>query len=135
MSPRLNSQLPAPFHKLSVASVVIIALVTVTTLLLGSFGFVNYLSERTRQEAKLRHNLNLDAGQFSAALALPVWNFDRAQIDKVIESMMQDQTICGVVVKLADAKKTILARAREADGRPRVLDSGISHGRFPRGKT
>ncbi len=107
---------------MSVASVVIIALVSVTTVLLGGFGIVNYLSERTRQEAKLRHNLVLDAGQFSAALALPVWNFDRAQIDKVIESMMQDQTIYGVVVKLADVKSTVLARTRDKDWRPQALD-------------
>ncbi|HEX3799615.1 MAG TPA: PAS domain S-box protein [Verrucomicrobiae bacterium] len=111
----------SPWQNVSVAFVVSIAMVLITTLLLGTFGILNYVSERTRLEAELQSDISLDGDQFSAALALPIWNFDRAQIDKVIESMMRDQVISGVMIRLNDANKTVFARARDKNGRPVTL--------------
>lgn len=85
-------------RKLSVAAIAIAALVAVTTLLLGSLAVFNDARERDRQWANLRTELRANADQLAAALALPVWNFDRAQIDKVAESMMADPPTYGVVV-------------------------------------
>ncbi|MFI5167614.1 MAG: PAS domain S-box protein [Thermoanaerobaculales bacterium] len=87
-------------RKLSVAAIAIAVLVAATTLLLGSFAAFNDSRERDRQWLDLRQELNANVVQLSAALALPAWNFDREQIDKVAESMMADQPTYGVIVEV-----------------------------------
>ncbi len=109
-------------RKTSVVVIVIISLVTVSTLLLGTFGLIAYRSERERQHTKLQNDLLVRADQISAGLALPVWNFDVPQVDKILESVMRDQSIYGIVVVFADAKTTIHARVRDGDWNIRSLD-------------
>ena len=41
-------------------------------------------------------------------------NFDRAQIDRVLESIMKDDDVYGVTVKLSDLHESIQGRARDA---------------------
>ncbi len=72
------------------------------TLLLGILGMVSYLSERETQLTKLQSEAISEANELAAALALPLWNFDRPQVDKIIESSMDSPQISGVVVRQAD---------------------------------
>lgn len=99
-----------PSRRMSIASFVTLALVALTTLLLGTFGAVNYAIERDRQWTALRKGLAAETEQLAIALALPVWNIDRNQIDKVIESAMHEANIYGIVVEGAGK---IHARARD----------------------
>lgn len=82
----------------SIVLVVIVTLVSVSTLVLGSFGIYNYEHEKEYRWNSLRTDLRVTADQMTAGLALPVWNIDREQIDKVIESSMNDRNIMGIVV-------------------------------------
>src|SRR5436190_8547669 len=76
-----------PRRKLSVAMVVAAALVTVTTLLLGAFGVTRYAADRDEKWARLRRENAANAQVLAVSLALPIWNIDRAQIDKILEGM------------------------------------------------
>jgi PAS domain S-box-containing protein len=92
------------FHlKTSLATVVIITIVAVATLLLGAMGVVNHVLESRAARAKFREDLSTNADQLAAGLALPVWNFDRDQIEHVVLSMMREPAIEGVLVTLEDA--------------------------------
>ena len=117
-------------RKTSVTAIVIAAVVTVTTLLLGTFGAVNYLNTKNRELENVRLALVLDADQIAPSLALPVWNFDRPQLDKVVESMMRDTILLGMVVESLDGKTVICARARDAQWNVRVADKEFTAGEF-----
>ena len=72
--------------RLSVAGIVIIGLVATTTLLLGGMGYVGYNSFGARQREEFRQAHVILADQLATSLSLPLWNFDRDQIGRVIES-------------------------------------------------
>ena len=55
------------------------------------------------------------------SLALPVWNLDRAQINKIIEGNMQDKDNFAIVVRLADINKTVHARTRDGAWNVRTI--------------
>jgi PAS domain S-box-containing protein len=89
-------------RKITITTLAATLLVTVTTLLLGTLGAVNYLAERRRGWAALESDAASKADELAAALALPLWNFDRPQIDRVIESAMRDRDAYSIVVRQAD---------------------------------
>jgi PAS domain S-box-containing protein len=109
-------------RKTSVAVIAIFALVTVVTLVLGTLGVINYSKTKGRELENVRDALALDADQIAPSLALPIWNFDRPQIDRVVESMMLDPILVGMVVRLADGKSVICARERDAGGNTRAVE-------------
>ena len=88
-------------RKKPVALIVILSLMTVTTLVLTTLGIINYSSEKIQRWTKLHRELEVDADEISIGLALPVWNIDRGQIDKVIESVMKNRDVYGVIVSAA----------------------------------
>src|SRR3990167_10505262 len=106
-------------QKYSVATLVIIALVTATTLLLGAFGISYYAYDRNRQLAILHQELAVNADRLATGLAAPVWNYDDTQVDKIIESSLMDNNIYGVV---ANASGNIHVRLRDAQWRMAVGD-------------
>src|SRR6185369_10572237 len=82
-----------------------------------------------RQRAILNQHLSVAADQLAAGLALPIWNFDRPQIEKIIESAMQDQAVYGIVIRLNDLKGTVHARVRDENWKLQPIDHD-----FPVGK-
>ena len=103
----------------SIALLLIVLLVAVATAVLGAFGVLNYATQARRQSGALRTETVLLADQLSVSLVLPIWNFDHAQIDAVMESSMRDTNVYGLVVRLTDVKSTVQARVR--DGRWNVM--------------
>ena len=103
-----------PRRKRSVAVVVAATLVTVTTLLFGVLAAIGYVSGHRTEEERLRGGVAAQAGELAAALALPVWNIDRAQIDKILDSQGQTPQVEAVIVEAAGK---IQARARDRNGR------------------
>jgi signal transduction histidine kinase len=101
-------------RKPSVAVVVATMLVTVTTLLLATFGAVSYLSRRSEEWSRLRRSLSAEADELAVSLALPAWNIDRAQIDRIIESLGETPAVEAVFVTVAGR---VHARVRDAEWR------------------
>jgi len=110
-------------RKLSVAVIVAATLVTVTTLLFGVLATISYVSGYRTEEARLRMGVGYQAEELAAALALPVWNIDRAQIDKILDSQGKTQQVEAVVVEAAGK---IQARARDRAGRFIPSDGNVS---------
>jgi PAS domain S-box-containing protein len=110
-------------RKLSVAAIVAATLVTVTTLLFGVLATTEYISGHRKEDARLRRGVDAQSEELAAALALPVWNIDRAQIDKILDSQAKTQPVEAVVVEAAGK---IQARARDAAGRFVLSDGNVS---------
>ena len=111
----------------SITSLAIATLVFVTTVLLGAAGAVNYLGERQRQLTALRADTVVTANQLGAALALPLWNFDRDQVNKVVESAMQNRQLSGIMVRQQDVASahgaTVYGRVRNTHGTISTTDA------------
>src|SRR4051812_43598346 len=101
-------------RRISVASVVTIGLVAATTLLLGFLGAAGYHSFRERRWADFRQEHSILADQLATSLSLPLWNFDRDQIGKVIDSAAPDQDVQAVLIRSAGTPVSVYARVRDA---------------------
>jgi PAS domain S-box-containing protein len=101
-------------RRLPVAVVAAATLVTVTSVVLGAFGAANYLNERRREFDRLHREVAAQADELAMGLALPAWNIDRAQIDKIVDGQAARPAISGVVVHAAGATH---ARVRGPGGR------------------
>ena len=91
--------------------VVAATLVTVTTLLLAALGAVNHSKRRNEEWDRLRRVTMAQANELAVALSLPVWNIDRPQIDRILDSQGPVTPIEGIVV---DAAGRTHARVRDA---------------------
>jgi PAS domain S-box-containing protein len=99
--------------------VVAATLVAVTTVLLGTYGIISYRLDAKTQRDSLKKLTNLQANELAVALALPIWNVDRAQIDKVIEAMTRPKSVSGISVHTAGED---VGRLRNSDGNFRPWD-------------
>ncbi|MFL5814958.1 MAG: ATP-binding protein [Bdellovibrionia bacterium] len=84
-------------------------IVAVTTVFLGAFGVVRHINEKEAKWSGLRYELSTDAKQIATSLAWPLWNFDNAQIDKILDGAMQDTYVAGIRV---EANGEVRARSR-----------------------
>src|SRR6185503_17371986 len=101
-------------RRASVAMVVAATLVTVTTILLGIFGAGNYISRRNAEWTRLRRVTAAQTDELAVALALPVWNIVRAQIETILDSQEGAMAVEGIIVS---AGSRTHARIRDAKRR------------------
>jgi PAS domain S-box-containing protein len=107
----------------SVATVVIVTLLAVATVLMATLGAVNYQTYRERGFTRLRSSLTTQADQLSISLALPVWNIDRPQIDRVLEGLESDRDVQAVVVEAAGK---VHARVRDDEWHLGPLEGSLA---------
>jgi signal transduction histidine kinase/ActR/RegA family two-component response regulator len=113
-------------QRISIAVLLTVALVAAATVLIGAFGAFTYRSERQQQFDSLLEDHKRLADQLAVGLALPLWNFDRDQINRIIDGAMGSDDVAAVVVHLADRNGSIEARTRDAQWRPRPATQGVS---------
>jgi PAS domain S-box-containing protein len=89
------------WRKYSLATVVAALLVAVTTLLLGGYFVFDYFQEARGQRANLEQLTRIQLQETCVALALPIWNIDGAQIERVIEAMARPISIYAIRVDAA----------------------------------
>ncbi|QEM69079.1 hypothetical protein FO488_13525 [Geobacter sp. FeAm09] len=106
----------------SIARIVIFVLVAVTIFVSTAFGFFSYWQERSIRLKELHAELTIVSGQLSSSLALPVWNFDQQQTEKILESAMQNRQVAGIIVKEPGPGKVVAGRTR--DPQWRVIPTG-----------
>ena len=87
---------------MSITKVIILTLVAVTTVVLSAFGIANYYWERSQRTSDLESQLVVTTAQLAQSLALPLWNFDSKQIDKIIESTMRNRDVFSVTITGTD---------------------------------
>lgn len=115
-------------HDTSITKVIILTLVSVTTVVLATFGGAYYGWERNRRISNLESRLAVTTAQLESSLALPLWNFDNEQVDKIIESTMRNQEVFGVTVTGAGGSGVISGFARDAQWRVVPIKVGIRKG-------
>ncbi|HEY4282791.1 MAG TPA: ATP-binding protein, partial [Chthoniobacterales bacterium] len=103
--------------KTSVAVIVAIVLVVMTTVTFIILGAVSYHRHTQRDLEYVRTSLAVDADQIGPSLARPIRNSDRLAINQVVEGMMLDRVLKGVIVKSADDKTVLCARERDGQGK------------------
>ena len=111
-----------PGRRISIGVVVTVTLVTAATILLAACGVFSYRTVRAQQWDDLRASHALMTDGLAAALVLPVWNFDREQIDRIFQGTMQSRDVAAVVVHLDDEHVTIKGLARDGQGRIHAAD-------------
>jgi two-component system, cell cycle sensor histidine kinase and response regulator CckA len=113
---------------MSVRKVIIVTLVVVTTVVLSAFGIANYYWERSQRTSDLESQLAVTAAQLANSLALPLWNFDTEQVDKIIESTMRNRDVFGVTITGTDDIAKISGFARDPQWRVVPTKDGIQNG-------
>lgn len=101
-------------RRLPVARLVAAALVAVITLLLTIVGAAGYVIRRDQEVARLQRLAIVQAHVFAVALELPVWNIDRPQIERQLDSLADAVQLQGVIVEAAGRTH---ARTRDAQWR------------------
>ena len=81
----------------SIANHVIITLVSTITIVLVVVGTLGYQIYSRQKWDDLNVDINLNADQLAAGIALAVWNFDSNQIQKIMESAMKDRSVYGLI--------------------------------------
>lgn len=102
---------------MSVTKVIIFTLVAVTTVVLSAFGVANYCWERSQKIGRLESRLAVTTSQLANSLALPLWNFDAEQIDKIIESTMRNNEVFAVTISGIDGSERVSGFARDSQWR------------------
>ena len=99
----------------SIASLVTFSLVAVTTVLLATAGVLARESYQADQLVKLHVRSDIFADQMALGLTLPLWNFDRPTLFRVVDGAMRHQGVSAMAVTLADDGSTIYSRTHYAD--------------------
>jgi signal transduction histidine kinase len=105
--------------RLPLTLVAVAAVLMVTTLLCAAIGWAGYRALETREWRQLQASEEQLTRQMAFALALPAWNFDRPQIERLVDSAMRDDAIEGIEVTLADRQASRFSRWRDAQGKVR----------------
>lgn len=121
---KIRQGVPLLTPDISVTKVVILTLLAVTTIVLSAFGVFHYCLERGTRLAELQRDLKVHTLQLENSLPLPMWNFDYDQVDKIIESAMQDREIFAVAIEATDGS-TRRAFVRDAAWRITATDQEI----------
>lgn len=112
-------------HKVSVTTAVICILLATTTLSLATFGWVNYSRERTRLLRELHDDLERISAQLESTLSLPLWSFQHDQVGTLLESIMANNRVFGVMVEEGDPPTLVAARMRDAAWKVVASDASI----------
>ncbi len=99
-----------------IARTIILSLLVATTLFLGAFGLRQYLIQGDLQRQELTHRLHTTAEQLTVSLALPLWTFDLDQVERIVESTLQNPEITGIQITEASSKRLLCARFMDERG-------------------
>jgi PAS domain S-box-containing protein len=92
---------------MSIAARISLALALVTLAMIGTVVGGSILAARSRDRVNLRIDVDRTTDQLAVGLSLPLWNFDHAQVDHLMDSVMQREDVYSVEIVQADpASKT-----------------------------
>lgn len=101
----------------SVARIISVAIVAVLAIVLTVFGILidDISSDRWRKQ--LHDEETLIADQLAVSLALPLWNFDHGQMDKIMDSAMQNKAVFSIAVTPNGSNERMRGRGRDSEWR------------------
>ena len=86
----------------SIARRLAFSLVAVISLVLVIVGAVVFWSLRGQRLHQLSARTGTTANQLSAALSLPLWNFQSEMVNRILDSAMEAEDTAGIVVRQAN---------------------------------
>ncbi|MBJ6726784.1 hybrid sensor histidine kinase/response regulator [Geomesophilobacter sediminis] len=93
----------------SISNYLAVVLLTVITLILLAYCYVDYINARAHHMSHLREQLKVTAVQVTTGLEVPLGNRDHRQVDTFLDGIMADPTIAYIDVTGAD---TVFQRGR-----------------------
>jgi PAS domain S-box-containing protein len=115
------------FTGLSIGSIFVCAVIAVSTLFLGVWAVIEYLTLGIQMRSKLESGLALEADRMAASLGLSLWGFDYPQTDAIALSTMGNREIASIGILPAAAGQQPRFYARDGDWTP-VKSDGPSGG-------
>jgi PAS domain S-box-containing protein len=114
-------------HERSIAVLAIAALVSVATLSLGALGFENHRALHEHAHAHLVTEIEQTSNELALSLALPLWNYDRLQVNDLLDGVMDNRDVFAVIVRQPDVSSArgvaVYARTRKRDWTPLTVTS------------
>ncbi|HUO06998.1 MAG TPA: PAS domain-containing protein [Phycisphaerae bacterium] len=114
-------------RRTSVTVYVVVILAAAAMVLVGGGILVEWVSEKTHRESELASRLDNTADELEASLALPAWNFDRPQLEKIADAAMQGRDIASVAIRVKDVSSPggmmLVARMRTERWLPVAADT------------
>ncbi len=100
------------------------AIVLLSTLILSVYGFYQYHSLKRQKSGELNFLGESAIERLAESLAVPLWNLERQQVEKVVVSEMKNQNIFAVAVRVD--QKIFEGKKREKSGELVSFDQDIS---------
>lgn len=89
---------PPKFRDFSIGTIFVCAVISVSTVFLGAWAVLEYLTTGTRMRADLDADLELDLSRLASSLALNLWDVNYAQADAICLSSMGNREIASIEV-------------------------------------
>ncbi len=89
-------------RRTSVTTFVVVVLAATAAVLVGGEIVSDWVSAKGRRERELTAQLDVMSDQLALSLALPAWNFDRPQMEKIADAAMQGREVQYVTIRLRD---------------------------------
>lgn len=122
-------------NKLSIATIAIVVIVGLTSVLLGVAGAIGYVLFKSQELSALQERNEAIAEQAATGLALPLWNVDESQIRKTAESVMKMREVRAISVRDPKNGRILIALTRDRQGRAVPADRiAVEAGEFSREK-
>lgn len=112
-------------RKPSVALLITVSNVVVLTICMVILGVIINMISAERWHERLQFDEISIADQLAVSLALPLWNFDYPQIDKIIDSTMQNKAVFSIVVVPSNAAERLYGKTRDKDWRITPVDKTV----------
>ena len=107
-----------PAARSSIATILIVQLVTVVTLVLSSLGAITFFAQRAGLRAQFQRDAQIKADSLVPALVLPIWNLDGPQMEKILDSAMLDRSVAEIRIQPNEQNIRAIARSRDRSWRP-----------------
>lgn len=89
----------------------------VTVIILTIFGLYQYTTLKREAIDELRNLTETTINRIPENLALPLYNMDKSQIEKVIVSEMMEQRIFGIIIRQEEENLIVNGKARDEQWR------------------
>ena len=99
-------------RKFSIQLKIGLTIILLTTVILCGFGVYQYYTRQAREQTRLNTFGHNTAQQLALNLASPLWDFDKAQLTKAVDTAMQDGNLLAVVVKEKN-QATLVEKGRD----------------------
>jgi len=107
-----------PPARRSIATILIVQLVTVVTLVLAILGAITFFTHRAGLRAQFERDARIKADSLVPALVLPIWNLDVAQMEKILDSAMLDRNVAELRIQPNEQNIRPIGRTRDRAWRP-----------------